>query len=41
MNGLWWLLERWEDGSKFRVHEPLLQLELYEKRQEGWKLWQQ
>lgn len=39
MNGVWRLLYRWEDGYRVLVYEPLLQKELYDKRQEGWKLW--
>lgn len=39
MNGVWRLLYRWEDGYKVWTYEPLLQRELYDKRQEGWKLW--
>ncbi|XKI14190.1 hypothetical protein GGGNBK_21545 [Sporosarcina sp. ANT_H38] len=41
MSGVWRLLFRWEHGYKVWTYEPLLQRELYEKRQEGWKLCQQ
>lgn len=39
MNGVWRLLYRWEKDQRVWLYEPLLQKELYDKRQEGWKLW--